>query len=92
MDESFTAYNEGYTQPHGSTTSADDFTQAFQNMCLENAAANHQHHVADEIIQLPPTSTPANATTNTNNTPSKNILGNLPLGKFKMLEIFLFFN
>ncbi|KAM7350636.1 protein phosphatase 1-binding protein bifocal isoform 2-T2 [Cochliomyia hominivorax] len=75
VDDSFSSYNEGYTQPHD----ADDFTQTFQNMCLESAAAaasqQHQHHVADEIIQLPPT-TPAAAS---QTTPTKNILGNLPL-------------
>ncbi|XP_065364710.1 serine-rich adhesin for platelets isoform X2 [Calliphora vicina] len=79
VDESFSAYNESYTQPLGSSCSApDDFTQAFQNLCLENATSHH--HVADEIIQLPTfnASSPAVAANNTN-TPTKNILGNLPL-------------
>lgn len=83
MDESFSAYNESYAQPLGSSSLADDFTQVFQNLNLENVATHH--HVADEIIQLPTINASSPAATNTQ-TPTKNILGNLPLGKLKMFK------
>lgn len=96
VDDSFSAYNDGYTQPHGS--SGDDFQQAFQNLVLENFTSSADqmphtfplHHVADEIIQLPTNqaSSPANTTTGVS-TPTKNILGNLPLGK--LLQFFPLF-
>ncbi|KAI8117756.1 hypothetical protein CVS40_10429 [Lucilia cuprina] len=92
VDDSFSAYNESYTQPLGSSPTHDvnDFTHAFQNLCLENINSTipplthqHHHHVADEIIQLPTlnaSSSPATANNTNNTTATKNILGNLPLG------------
>ncbi|XP_075156395.1 protein phosphatase 1-binding protein bifocal isoform X2 [Haematobia irritans] len=71
VEDSFTALNNEYTLPGES-----EFNQAFQNLVLENSIMPPLHHVADEIIQLPTTdssSSPANTT------PTKNILGNLPL-------------
>ena len=105
MDDSFSAYNENYTQPHGTNPlMANDLSQAFQSLCLENAQHQQQqqqqhHHVADEIIQLPTlnASLPPAATNNTStplNTSSvggggtKNILGNLPLGKLTLQVYF----
>ena len=106
MDDSYSAYNENYTQPHGSNPlMANDLSQAFQNLCLENTQHQQQqqqqqqhHHVADEIIQLPTlnaslpaaannTSSPLNTSSvggGSNTTPTKNILGNLPLGKLPL--------
>ncbi|XP_059224150.1 serine-rich adhesin for platelets isoform X3 [Stomoxys calcitrans] len=71
VEDSFTALGNEYPVPGDS-----EFNQAFQNLVLENSIMPPLHHVADEIIQLPTTtdsSTPANTT------PTKNILGNLPL-------------
>uniref|UniRef100_A0A1I8PMD5 Uncharacterized protein n=1 Tax=Stomoxys calcitrans TaxID=35570 RepID=A0A1I8PMD5_STOCA len=73
VEDSFTALGNEYPLPGDS-----EFNQAFQNLVLENSIMPPLHHVADEIIQLPTTtdsSTPANTT------PTKNILGNLPLGE-----------
>lgn len=102
-DDSF-ASHDGYTQPihatqaEGAGGDPHEFHQHFQNFSLEEQPIEYKHlHVADEIIQLPTTTTtptnnvqsPANnssslsgAATDTAAAPTKNILGNLPLGKF----------
>ncbi|XP_054728780.1 uncharacterized protein LOC129237850 isoform X1 [Anastrepha obliqua] len=67
--------------------SDDALISAYENLSLndstDSSPARHHHVAVDEIIQLPTpanTSSPANNASSATNTPTKNILGNLPLG------------
>ncbi|XP_067636450.1 serine-rich adhesin for platelets isoform X3 [Eurosta solidaginis] len=72
--------------------SNESLISTYESDSTDSSPARHHHVAVDEIIQLPTppsnTSTPANNVNNTNdasvigstqNTPTKNILGNLPL-------------
>ncbi|XP_036215522.2 serine-rich adhesin for platelets isoform X2 [Bactrocera oleae] len=66
--------------------SNDALIGAYENVSLndttDSSPARHHHVAVDEIIQLPTpanTSSPANNASSATNTPTKNILGNLPL-------------
>ncbi|XP_050331891.1 serine-rich adhesin for platelets isoform X2 [Bactrocera neohumeralis] len=66
--------------------SNDALIGAYENLSLndttDSSPARHHHVAVDEIIQLPTpanTSSPANNASSATNTPTKNILGNLPL-------------
>lgn len=68
--------------------SNDALISAYDNLSLndstDSSPTRHHHVAVDEIIQLPTpanTSSPANNASSATNTPTKNILGNLPLGK-----------
>ncbi|XP_036339326.1 uncharacterized protein LOC118748764 isoform X2 [Rhagoletis pomonella] len=67
--------------------SNDALISAYENFSLndstDSSPTRHHHVAVDEIIQLPTPaspSPPANNASSATNTPTKNILGNLPLG------------